>query len=315
MKAIGGYFGLELNEGKEYHFDAKRLNTGRNALEYILRVKGYDKVYLPYYTCDAVMEPIKKLNLAFDFYSINKSFEPKFDFSKIGEKDAFVYTNYFGLKTEFTKILAKSCRNLIVDNAQAFYAKPVESIDTFYSPRKFFGIPDGAYLYTDTDYNTEIEQDVSLARFEHLLTRVDKNAEDGYAAFTTVEKSLENKPIKTMSYLTQQLLKGIDYSGIAKQRRENFNYLNAKLGTYNQLSLPNVDNEVPLIYPLLTEKPQLRKQLVSHRIYTPQYWPNVLDWADKKSWDYKLTQNLVCLPIDQRYGRTEMNEMLNCLNL
>src|SRR5699024_7657711 len=160
----------------------------------------------------------------------------------------------------------------------------------------------------DAVYEGNLEQDISLNRFEHLLTRVDKNAEEGYKAFTTVEKSLENKPIKTMSRLTQQLLKGIDYSSIAKQRRENFNYLNAKIGEHNQLSFHNVDDEVPLIYPLLTEKHNLRKQLLDYRIYTPQYWPNVLEWADDISWEYKLTQNLVCLPIDQRYGVEEMNE-------
>jgi hypothetical protein len=34
MQPIGGYFELELRKGKEYHTDAIRLNTGRNALEY-----------------------------------------------------------------------------------------------------------------------------------------------------------------------------------------------------------------------------------------------------------------------------------------
>ena len=30
-----------------------------------------------------------------------------------------------------------------------FYAKPIHGNDTFYTCRKFFGVPDGAYLYTD----------------------------------------------------------------------------------------------------------------------------------------------------------------------
>jgi hypothetical protein len=33
--SIGGYFELELSRGEEYHSDAIRLNTGRNAFEYI----------------------------------------------------------------------------------------------------------------------------------------------------------------------------------------------------------------------------------------------------------------------------------------
>lgn len=315
MRAIGGYFGLELNEANEYHCNAKRLNTGRNALEYILRTKAFEKIYLPYFTCDAVLEPIKKLNLSFEFYTINENLEPEFDCSVVGEKEAFVYTNYFGLKSDFIKVFAEHCRNLIVDNAQAFFAKPVAGIDTFYSPRKFFGIPDGAYLFTNKDYEGDVEQDVSYQRFTHLLTRIDKTAEEGYSTFTKVEKSLENTPIKKMSRLTQKLLNTFDYDGIAAQRKINFNYLHNALESKNHLNISAVNDHVPLVYPLLLGKQSLRKKLINNKIYSPQYWPNVLDWANEHSWEYKLTQNLVCLPIDQRYGREEMDEILNYLEI
>ena len=46
MNAIGGYFGLELDKENEYHSEAIRLNTGRNALEYILISGFYKKIYL-----------------------------------------------------------------------------------------------------------------------------------------------------------------------------------------------------------------------------------------------------------------------------
>ena len=58
---IGGYFQLELNKDREYHDKAIALNTGRNALEYILRAKIFKKIYLPFYTCDVLLEPLKKL--------------------------------------------------------------------------------------------------------------------------------------------------------------------------------------------------------------------------------------------------------------
>ena len=74
--AIGGYFELELQRKEEYYKNAIRLNTGRNAFEYILRARGYTKVYLPYYTCDVMLEPINKLNLQYEFYSIDSTFNP-----------------------------------------------------------------------------------------------------------------------------------------------------------------------------------------------------------------------------------------------
>ena len=61
MKTLGGYFELELRKGDHYHKTAIKLNTGRNAFEYLLRAKQYQKVYMPYFTCDVMLEPIKKL--------------------------------------------------------------------------------------------------------------------------------------------------------------------------------------------------------------------------------------------------------------
>ena len=149
MNAIGGYFGLELNRQSKYHADSIYLNTGRNALEYLLISGQYKKIYLPYYTCGVLLEPLKKLDLPYEFYSIDKNFETTFDLSKVKANECFLYTNYFGIKDNFISKIKTRCNNLIVDNAQAFYAKPLNNVDTFYSCRKFFGVADGSYLYTN----------------------------------------------------------------------------------------------------------------------------------------------------------------------
>ena len=63
MQAIGGYFELaDYEQGDGFpHQDGILLNTGRNALEYILRCIGEVKrVYLPYYTCEVVKKKKKK---------------------------------------------------------------------------------------------------------------------------------------------------------------------------------------------------------------------------------------------------------------
>lgn len=38
---------------------------------------------------------------------------------------------------------------IILDNTQSFFQKPISGIDTIYSCRKYFGVPDGAYLSTN----------------------------------------------------------------------------------------------------------------------------------------------------------------------
>ena len=183
MKSIGGFFELELNSGNEFHPNAISLNSGRNALEYLLKANNYSAIYLPYYTCDVLLQPIKKIGINFEFYSINEQLEPVFEFSKLGTNDSFLYTNYFGLKTNIVKQLSNNCSNLIVDNAQSFYSTPIANIDTFYSPRKFFGVPDGAYLYTNNLLQEKLKRDTSFERFNHLIKRIDLSAEEAFEEF------------------------------------------------------------------------------------------------------------------------------------
>lgn len=139
--AIGGYFSLELSGGEEYHKGGIRLNTGRNCLEYILRARKYRKVYIPYYTCNVVLEPFRKLCVPYEFYHINNNLEFDYDI-QLKESEGLLYTNYFGLKQRYVEKLAvKYGKQLIIDNTQAFYAAPVKGIDTFNTCRKFLAYP------------------------------------------------------------------------------------------------------------------------------------------------------------------------------
>lgn len=312
MKSIGGYFELELRNNQEYHHNALRLNTGRNALEYILKASSYSKIYLPYFTCDVLMQPIEKLDVKFEFYSIDEQFEPIFDYSRIQDEECFLYTNYFALKDSFVKKLSGKCKNLIIDNAQSFYSKPIDNIDTFYSPRKFFGISDGAYLFTNKRIEENLKQDHSALRFEHLLMRIDNSAEDGYQYFSLNDDKLNNLPVLQMSKLTKRILGSIDYDLIAKLRIENYLFLDKKLKVSNKLKLKFNKNQVPMVYPFWGNS-DLRKKLLDNRIYCATYWPNVKQWVRPNALEYQLTEEVLYLPIDQRYDKEEMELIVNII--
>lgn len=313
MEAIGGYFSLELPLREEYHKNAIRLNTGRNCLEYILRARGYKKVYVPYYTCEAVMEPINKLGIPYEFYHIEIHFEIRDRFT-LKADEALLYTNYFGLKQRYVEQLAeKTGSQLIVDNTQAFYAKPIPGIDTFYTCRKFFGVADGAYLYTDKLLEDEFVQDESYDRMAHLLKRIDLSAEEGFADFRKVDDGLENQPIRRMSKLTQRIMQSIDYDAAAKKRRENYRMLHEVLREDNNLFLPLDDDAVPMVYPFLTPVKGLREKLIDNKIFVACYWPNVLDWTIKDEIEYLLAYQMQPLPIDQRNNEGEMNRIVELI--
>lgn len=314
MEAIGGYFELELCKGEHYHRNAIRLNTAKNCFEYVLKSREYEKVYIPYYTCDVMLLPLNKLEVDYEFYHINEELEPT-EIPKLNANEAFLYTNYFGLKQECVKRLAKEYgKQLIVDNAQAFYADPLEGIDTFYSARKFFGVPDGAYLYTDKLLQQEFEQDCSYERMSHLLKRIELGAEAGYQDFRKND-DLSNQGIKKMSRLTEAILSGIEYEFARARRRENYLMLEQVLASTNMLHLNMDENTVPMVYPYWVDNGlALKKKLIDKKVFVATYWPSVQEQCQKEFLECVLANQVVFIPVDQRYGLSETNKIIEIID-
>jgi hypothetical protein len=310
-KSIGRYSELGLNDFTSFHNDALNLNTGRNCLEYLLRTYEYKKIYLPYYICEVIFEPINKLDIKFDYYHIDKDFEPIFN-SKLNEDEVFLYVNYFGIKKKTVEKLAITFKNLIVDNTQAFFNRPLNGIDTFYSARKFFGVPDGAYLYTKNILKDTFEQDYSYNRMEHLLIQIDKGTEEGYKIFCKNEQLLARQSIKRMSKLTKALLENINYEKVKKQREDNFLLLHDKLGKINEIKIEPDDIDAPFVYPFLcTRGKEIKERAIDNDIYIDTYWDHVLNKVNRNSIEARLTNNLLPLPVSQMYSFEDMELLGN----
>lgn len=304
-EAIGGYFELELRQGSHYHANAIRLNSGRNCFEYILRARGYSKVYMPYYTCQVMLDTMQDLGIEIAYYTINEQLEPT-ELPILQKREAFLYTNYYGLKQASVKALAKHYGNqLIVDNAQAFYAERMTGIDTFYSPRKFFGVPDGGYLYTDALLETDFPQAESLERMISLLKRIEQGAEAGYQDFQAARVSIDHRPIERMSKITEAILGAIDYEEIAQKRKHNYQVLHECVKNSNLFYVPIEEDAVPMVYPYMIGDGDLRKRLIENKVFVATYWPNV---DESNECEKMLKNNLIPLPIDQRY--TDMVEIV-----
>lgn len=317
-QSIGGYFELpEREKGVFPHSKGILLNTGRNALEYILRSIGLvKKVYLPYYTCDAVLEPLQKLSIPVQRYQISSSLEilesiqPK-------EGEYIIANNYFGIKDDYVSRLSQEYNtSLIVDAAQALLSPVSIGIKAFYSPRKFVGVADGGIAYLgDNDNYISIEKTERTDEHDsHLTLRKRFGAEAGFMAFREDERKLDRQPIRFMSKKTQDILSHIEYQHIRKKRRDNFIILHQALKDTNRIIIPDISVfTCPMIYPYLpSERKDLRKKLIEHRIYVAQYWPNMA-LRNASSFESVLAEELLALPCDQRYGIKEMSFILECL--
>jgi hypothetical protein len=259
------------------------------------------------------MEPIKKLKIPYQFYTIDEHLDPVPDFI-VQEQECLLYINYFGIKNLTSERLKNTYPNLILDNSQAFFSPPMPGIDTFYNCRKFFGVPDGAYLYTESPVRLKMEKDYSYERCLHLLKSIDKGTEKAYPDFVEDDHKLSNCPLRKMSALTQRMMSSIDYQYCSLRRNSNFFYLHEHLAEVNDYVLDSTVINGPMIYPLVIKNPSVRKNLIANKVYIATYWPNVLQWTTKKMYEHYLSTNLVALPIDHRFNHGDMQRIVQLIN-
>lgn len=316
-KEIGGYFELELSHKSSFpHSEGICLNSGRNALEYILKsISPISRLWIPYFTCEVILEPLHKLQIPYSFYLTNEKLELK-DIIQLASNEYLLATNYFGIKDSYIRNLARIYKEqLIIDNAQAYFCPSIEGIKTIYSPRKFVGVPDGGIaMGVDTSQVGSLSVDCSYERCSHLLKRYDLGASGGYEDFRNNSHTLVNQPMRIMSNLTKALLSNVDYSSVKEKRLNNFKYLNNHLGDVNKLDIPSTNYfSCPMVYPYYTENSELRRRLIENKIFIATYWPNVIEWCKKVSLEYDLAEGILPLPVDQRYGLKEMDYILNVI--
>ncbi|WP_029905959.1 hypothetical protein [Prevotella sp. 10(H)] len=315
MKEIGGYFELQLRKGEHYHKGAVQLNTARNCLEYILRAKKYKKIYIPYLNSEVIWEPMKKLGIEYEFYSVDFRINPIFDKELVSD-EVFLYSDIYGIKFNTVGNLVKRFgKQLIVDNTHAFYSEPFDGIDTIYSPRKFFGLPDGAYLYTDILLDDDFEQDMSIPHMTHLMKRIEYgSASAAYQDYLDYCASLVGQPIKRMSNLASALLANIDYENLKQRQINNFRYLHSVLGKDNIYQFDNFPEDTcPLSYMLYSEDANLRKRLIDNKIYVSTYWKETLNLVEKDSAEYRIVNYLLPLPCDHRYDEEDMKRIIDVI--
>lgn len=311
MKPIGGYFEWEFPCacGKALHSNAVFLNSGRHALEYILRgIGNITCLWIPYFTCDVVLQPLTKLGISYKFYHIDCNLEIA-DNIELGSDEYLLYTNYYGVKDAYVRNVVGAYGNrVIVDNAQALYCAAVAT-HQFYSPRKFMGMPDGGLAVTGVSNTAEsLPIDNSFDRCLHLLKRHELIPSEGYNDFKVNSKKIAEAPLSRMSPISRKIFDSVDLEFVKHRRRDNFDVLHESLKATNRLHIPSMDSfACTLVYPYwVNEGRELKKKLIEHQIFVATYWPNVFEWCEPTDLEFELADHVVCIPIDQRYGKEEM---------
>ncbi len=321
-RAIGGFFELEIPKAAtSYHLKAMALSTGRACLVAYLGHMKPSRAFLPHYTCDATLAPFKTLDVEICFYELDDKFSPV-GVPALKNDDCLVMTNYWGLQRDIAVQLGDRFQDqLIVDNTHDFFwqcdRKPFWS---FTSARKWFGVPDGAYLYAPTGLpeNDILPDDIvrnNAISLQHAVERRKGNQQHAFLEYQEYERTL-GVTLRRISTYSESLLSHVDMTSVAQKRKRNFETLEARFESTNQLaaSLRAQTEAIPFAYPYVPRTAIARERLHSQNIYVPQLWTDVLNRKSNHCLNSKRWSNdLLPLPIDHRYGHAAMQRIANAI--
>lgn len=317
-KALGGYLQLDLpDRPSDWLMGSYRFNSARAAFASLVNQLARKTVWLPRYLCDTMIDVFRNDEVALKFYDLADDFSIKND-PPVADNAILLYVNYYGLCEEQSReVIAKYGTNkVVVDNSQAFFSEPFDTLANLYSPRKFFGLPDGGLLHSNDPRvkQPETKDTSSATRMGHLISRLTNSPETAYQQYQEAEQMITKMPVQRMSELTERLLHAVDYEAARATRNRNARYLHERLREYNQLNIQIDADTAPICYPLLPKvKTASRSELINNRIFLPSYWPEVLARVEEDSFEWKLVTDGLFLPCDQRYTENDMDRLISLL--
>jgi hypothetical protein len=315
MNAIGGYFEIEnsTTHNKPYHQSEYLFDCGRSALDSILNTAKPAKIYVPYYCCNALLQPIEKLKIPYSFYAINENFE--IDENILLHKNEFIiYINFFGIKDSYSNKLIKLYGNkLILDNTMAFYFKQENASWNFNSCRKFFGLPDGSYLNAPVKIAAKKLPSTVNAMLDinYLYLRNEGLLQEGYKSFLKNEEAFGSQ-MNGMSNFSKNVLISLPYKKLKEQRNENFEFWHKHLANKNELKF-TVNKNGAMYYPFMPSKAIAHELFWKHQMFIPKLWADCLTRSNGFELEKKMSKQILPLPIDHRYNSNDLKKILKLI--
>ncbi len=307
LKEFGGALPLRLIQHMPYYPEngtTVTLNSEYTAFRFALEHAHAKRVHIPYYASSAWSKAAEEAGAECLYYHIDEHFLPVG--IETSEPDAVLLINYHGLCSEYIRNAHFPVK--IVDNSMSFFEEPLMDANTYniYSARKFFAVPDGAYLIAESlhGHTAPWEADISYKRARTLLLSLELGPGAAYKEQQANEQELALARA-SMSKLTRKLLASIDYEAEKDLRTRNFHLLHRSLAPHNMLSLDPKDNFAPQFYPLLVSA-DIRSLLIGKKIYIPLLWRKTLSEEFDGTAEKTFSEKLICLPIEPDYSESDM---------
>ena len=316
--------------------DSVYFNSGRSALTYTYSMLMRDgKVLLPEYLCESICTcfPIDKIV----FYKLTKNMQVDLEDlnDKISNEVSVLFIlNYFGIEqqnslVEFVRDIKNKFDIIVVeDTTHSIFHKKITVGDyAIASIRKWMPVPDGGLLYFKKGtYHPDISQLSSNKAVTKFYAMVLKtlylkdmlNCNLLYRKiFELGERSFEIGNIELISDISMYLLRCIDINDMTSKRASNFQYLKREL---KKLDIPcafdGINTTSPFVFPILVEnRDEFRCYLNENNIYCAVHWPCDTYPEQNRVFFRYISQHILSLPIDQRYGQEEMRYMVDVIKV
>lgn len=329
-------------EDEKYHIEY--FKSGRNATKALCRglAPAQKCVLLPAYTCSTVIEPFVDEGWQISYYALHRDLtidQESLARAYAAQKPSVVlFHSYFGLDTlrdaqDLIRQLQSDGAVIVEDTTQSLLSGHYLPFADYYvsSLRKFLAVPDGGILFSEKPLlavskkpcdplltQTALEAFHEKAAYFEDMTPENKERFRGrYQALQTMIN--DNAEVTDISPETLRMFNGMDSRFIRRQRQENYRMIAAGLAEV-PYARPTLQTELgeadtPLYFPLYIEgrRKEIQSCLAQDQVYCPVIWPrSPLVTAEDAATEY-MYANMLCIPVDQRYGAEEMQRVLSLL--
>jgi hypothetical protein len=321
--------------------DLRLCMSGRCALYYcLLDLKEADRrrvAYLPAYTCETVIAPYKKAGYALRFYDISpESLKPRFDRSLIPHISLLGLCGYYGFSSydrDFVGECVEAGVTVVQDiTHSAFSTGGIEERAAYIagSLRKWMGIPSGGIALKR---HGRFSPSLLPVEEEHIAGRIACFEEQ--RRLLAGETGVDEEGVRGIFWKTELRLRRIfdayesdalsaeiinryPYRDFIRRRRENYRYILDQNPFNPQASpvFPDLSEGVcPSHLALYAEDREWAlAALADAGVKAVVYWPfhGELDLEDFPGASF-IYEHIYSVPVDQRYGETEMALVQNAL--
>lgn len=318
-------------------------NNGRTAtiylLEHCIDLEQDDVILLPDYLCLSIIVSIEAPNVKYRFYRVNRDLSPDMEdlTSKLDEHVKGIYIiHYFGVPYEQSTVDAlksiRSERNILIieDITQTLLSRDETRMGfgdyLVGSTRKWLPMTDGGILAARDGVPCPIlplEDAYNEAAYKQLLISLmrdyyNANPQIDRRGYLIMEQEANKArytdlSVRHMTDFSRNIMFASDLESISVRRRENYNYLYARLRGHSGITVVSkpLDTEgkyVPFgLFLLVEDRESFYDYLVGKGIIGEIQWVLPLDYYMPGEDARYLSEHNLMIHCDQRYTQEEMS--------